>query len=169
MKKEDGQKKKIACFPGSFDPFTYGHMDVVEQALELFDEVVIGIGKSSSKVSLLTVEERTSSIEALFESDERVKVLSFQGLAVDFAQRIAAVALIRGLRNESDFAYEMPMAMTNRKLNQNLRTVFFLTKTDFAYVSSSLVKELFANNADVSQFVPPAILKQLCLKMKEIE
>lgn len=155
------QVKKLACFPGSFDPFTLGHLDVVEQALEVFDQVVIAIGKSSAKTSLFSFDERIESIESLFTANDRVDVRAFQGLAVDFAESIGACVLIRGLRNESDFAYEMPMAMTNRSLNAKLKTIFFLTKTDFAYISSSLVKEVFTNNGDVSNFVPPEILKRL--------
>lgn len=158
---EQSHESKLAFFPGSFDPFTYGHMDVVEQALELFDKVIVGIGVSSAKVSLLTVDERAQAIKDLYIDNSQVQVEPFEGLAVDFARKIGATVLVRGLRNESDFAYEMPMAMTNRKLNNGLHTVFFLTKTDFAYVSSSLVKELYVNHADVSQFVPPEVLAQL--------
>lgn len=157
----DTKLTKLACFPGSFDPFTLGHLDVVEQALDVFDKVVIAIGKSSAKTSLFTFDERMESIQSLFPSNDRVDVQAFQGLAVDFAQSIGACALIRGLRNESDFAYEMPMAMTNRSLNSRLKTVFFLTKTDFAYISSSLVKEVFTNHGDVSGFVPQEILSRL--------
>ncbi len=158
---QEKQVKKLACFPGSFDPFTLGHLDVVEQALDVFDEVVIAIGKSGAKTSLFSFDERIESIQSLFPAKGRVQVQAFQGLAVDFAESIGACALIRGLRNESDFAYEMPMAMTNRSLNSRLKTVFFLTKTDFAYISSSLVKEVFTNHGDVSGFVPQKILTRL--------
>ncbi|MFW7380988.1 MAG: pantetheine-phosphate adenylyltransferase [Oligoflexus sp.] len=150
-----------ALFPGSFDPFTLGHLDVVEQALEIFDQITIGIGKSSSKMALFTIDERVDVLKAIFVSEPRIEIATFQGLAVKFANEIGAKALVRGLRTESDFSYEMPMAMTNRKLDDSLQTVFFPTKTDFAYVSSSLVKEVFLNQGDVSPFVPQSVLDLL--------
>jgi len=155
------QRSRLALFPGSFDPFTLGHLDVVEQALEIFDHILIGIGKSSSKTALFTLEERVQTLQNIFASEQRIKITTFQGLAVKFAKQQNAMALVRGLRTESDFAYEMPMAMTNRKLDASLQTVFFPTKTDFAYVSSSLVKEVFVNEGDISSFVPQAVLDLL--------
>lgn len=154
-------RTRLALFPGSFDPFTLGHLDVVEQALEVFDHIIIGIGKSSSKTALFTLEERVEALKAIFSGQPRISIAAFSGLAVKFAREQGAMALVRGLRTEADFAYEMPMAMTNRKLDSGLQTVFFPTKTDFAYVSSSLVKEVFVNQGDVSSFVPPAVLQLL--------
>jgi pantetheine-phosphate adenylyltransferase len=160
-------REKRALFPGSFDPFTRGHVDVVDQALDIFDHITIGIGKSSSKVSLFSVEERVQAIRDIYQDEPRIGVDTFTGLSVRYAKEIGAAALIRGLRTESDFAYEMPMAMTNRKLDESLQTVFFPTKTDFAYVSSSLVKEVFINGGDVSSFVPAAVLKLLQKKFQK--
>lgn len=154
-------KHRLALFPGSFDPFTLGHLDVVEQSLEIFDEILIGIGISISKTALFSFDERVDTIRKIFASEKRISVDTFSGLAVQFAHDRGAVALIRGLRTEADFAYEMPMAMTNRKLDGSMQTVFFPTKTDFAYVSSSLVKEVFVNQGDVSSFVPQPVLDLL--------
>lgn len=158
-------KTRVALFPGSFDPLTHGHREVVNAALDVFDKVVIGIGISASKKFLFSVDERLAMTKAVFVGNERVDVASFQGLAVDYAKQINAVALIRGLRTESDFAYEMPMALINKKLNRDLQTVFFPTASDLAYVSSSVVKEIAQYGGDIHQFVPDPVWKALRNKL----
>lgn len=159
------QRKRVALFAGSFDPFTLGHLDVARQALEIFDEIIIGIGVSSTKKPLFSIEERCQVIKSIFADDSRVRVEAFDGLSVTFAKTHQAIALVRGLRTETDFSYEMPMAMTNRKLDASLPTVFLPTKTDFAYISSSIVREVFLHHGDVSPFVPTEVLTLLKAKL----
>lgn len=151
-------KEKVVVFAGSFDPFTRGHEEVVRQALGIFDKVVIGVGYSLEKKSAFTPEERVQMIREVFPQ-ANVEVKSFTGLVVQFAREVGAMALVRGLRTESDFSYEMPMAMTNRRLEKSLQTVFLPTGADSQYISSTLVREVAHNGGDVAAFVPPAIVK----------
>ncbi len=150
--------EKVVVFAGSFDPFTRGHEEVVRQAMALFDRVIIGVGYSLDKKSVFTPEERVQMIREVFPQ-KSIDVKSFTGLVVKFAKTEGAMALVRGLRTENDFSYEMPMAMTNRQLEKSLQTVFLPTGADSQYISSSLVREVAHHGGDVSGFVPPAILK----------
>ena len=152
---------KIAVFAGSFDPFTLGHLDIVQQALNIFDRIIIGVGVSGSKTPLLEANDRVDLIRQLFSSEDKVEVENFEGLVVDFAKKKKADCLLRGLRTEADFSYEMPMAMTNHKIAPEIQTVFLPTKSQFAYVSSSLVKELFFHGGDISSFVPQTVIERL--------
>lgn len=147
-------------FPGSFDPFTLGHSEVVEQALAIFSKVVIAIGESPGKTGLFTHQERQQMIAQLWQKQPEVQVCTFAGLVVDFAKQIDATVLIRGLRTEADFSYEMPMAMTNREIG-GIQTVFIPTDPRFAYVSSSLVREVARHGGDITRFVAPTILKEI--------
>ncbi|SME97116.1 pantetheine-phosphate adenylyltransferase [Pseudobacteriovorax antillogorgiicola] len=155
---------KVAVFAGSFDPFTLGHEDIVEQALHVFDRLVIGVGQSSSKRPLFSDEERVEIIQDIYKDRPEISVKAFAGLVVDFARKENATCLVRGLRTEADFSYEMPMAMTNHKISPEIQTVFFPTKSQFAYVSSSLVKELSVHGGDVSSFVPPMVVARMSQK-----
>lgn len=146
--------ERIAIFPGSFDPFTTGHQQVVQQALPLFDSIIIAVGHSISKASLLTVEERLHALLETFAAEKKVTVQSFKGLIVDFAKAQKATYLIRGLRNSSDFDYELPMAHTNRALYPGLQTVFFATAPDLSFISSTLVREIATKGGDFKPFVP---------------
>lgn len=148
---------RVAVFPGSFDPFTCGHEDIVRQALPLFDQIVIGIGVSSSKTPLMRPEDRRLVIDKLFAKDPRVTVEFFEGLTVNFAEKMQAKWILRGLRTEADFSYEMPMAETNRKLNSEVQTVFLPSAAKHTYVSSSLVKELFRHKGAIDGFVPDTV------------
>ena len=139
---------KIAVFAGSFDPFTLGHEDIVNQALRVFSRLIIGVGQSGSKKPLFSADERVTIIKEIFETRPEVSVEAFEGLVVDFARSRNASCLVRGLRTEADFSYEMPMAMTNQKIADDIQTVF-PTKSQYAYVSSSLVKELGIHGGDV--------------------
>ena len=154
-----------AIFAGSFDPFTLGHNDIVAQAAEVFDHLIIAVGKSGSKTPLFSAEERVEIIQDLFKGQKNIEVKSFDGLVVNFARNEGAHCLVRGLRTEADFSYEMPMAMTNHKIAPEVKTVFFPTKSQFAYVSSSLVKELCLHGGDVEPFVPGGVLKRLSQKV----
>ncbi|NRA66411.1 MAG: pantetheine-phosphate adenylyltransferase [Pseudobacteriovorax sp.] len=156
---------RVAIFPGSFDPLTFGHMDIVKQSLPLFDKIVIGIGISSSKAPLLSAEERKAIIEQEFAEDPKVEVDFFNGLTVTFAKDVGAKWMIRGLRTEADFSYEMPMAETNRSLGPEIQTVFIPCSVAHMYISSSLVKEVFRHKGEISRFVPPSVLQSLTSKI----
>lgn len=162
----NARKPTIALFPGSFDPITLGHIDVVSESLNIFDQVVLGIGISRQKTCAFTQEERQDLAERCLASfGDRVKVTSFEGLAVKFAKDIGAQFIVRGLRTENDFSYEMPMAMTNRKLERTVLTVFIPTSAKNHYVSSSLVREIAVLGGDITAFVPEAIVAPILDKL----
>jgi pantetheine-phosphate adenylyltransferase len=154
----------VAVYPGSFDPITIGHLDVVRRACAVFDRLVVGVLENPRKQPLLAAEDRVAAIqEALGEAGfaERVEVASFTGLTVDFCQARGAAFIVRGLRAISDFEAEMQLAHNNRKLAPGVDTVFFMTSLEHGYVSSSLVKEIAQYGGDVSEMVPPAALRRL--------
>ncbi len=154
-------QSRIAVFAGSFDPFTKGHEQIAQQALEVFDKVIIAVGQSLSKAALMSVEDRISALQKTFAHDPRVVALSFQGLLVDFAKQHQARFLIRGIRNSSDCDYELPMAQTNRCIAPDIQTLFFPTSADRSFISSTLVRELAKNGGDFSPFVPAAFYQML--------
>ena len=145
--------KKTAIYPGSFDPITKGHLDVVKRASSLVDELVIGVLENSSKPPLFTTAERVELIKEAVKGLENVKVESFDGLTVDFARMKNAKFLVRGLRAVTDFEYELQIAQTNHKMNGELDTIFFTTSVEYSYLSSSIVKEIAKYKGDVSPFV----------------
>jgi pantetheine-phosphate adenylyltransferase len=149
--------KKIALFPGSFDPFTNGHLDVVRRSVGLFDEVIIAIGTNSSKQRYLPIDWITAQLETLFADEPRVLVRSYRGLTTDFARETGARYLLRGLRNTLDFEYENAIAQANRHLNPDLETVFLLTSPTLASVSSTIIREIHRFGGDVAPFVPFAL------------
>ena len=144
--------KKIGLFPGSFDPFTKGHEAIVLKSLELFDEVIIGVGINESKKYLFSLEKRIAHIKASFSSKHNIKVQSFQKLTVDFCTEIGASHIIRGLRDAKDFGYERPIAHLNFEL-KGIETVFFLTDQKLSSISSSIIREIYKNDGDISSFV----------------
>ncbi len=146
--------KRIALFPGSFDPFTRGHEALVEQTLELFDEVVVAIGANMAKNSLLDVESRFRLISDLYADNPRVKVASYDNLTGEFARTVGATVLVRGIRNTTDFNYERSIEATNRRLFPELTTVLLVTPDEYAHISSSIVRELVSFGHDVTEFVP---------------
>ena len=155
-----------ALYPGSFDPITFGHLDVIERALGIFDRLVVGVLVNPRKTPLLELDERMAVIadvvaEELGDGAGRLSVASFDGLTVDFARRIGAGFLVRGLRAVSDFESELQMAHTNRKLAPEVDTIFLMTSLEHAYVSSSLVREIAAFGGDVSGMIPAAALRRL--------
>lgn len=148
---------KIALFAGSFDPFTRGHEAVVEEALRLFDEVVVGVGENVSKRSLLSVEQRCRLIEDVYSANNRVRVLSYSTLTGDFARRVGATVLVRGVRNTIDFEMERTMEATNRELYPELTTVLLVTPAEYMHISSSMVRELLAFGRNVDEYLPENI------------
>ena len=146
--------KRIALFPGSFDPFTMGHKDIVERTLRsLADEVVIAIGNNCGKKYLQTVEQRIANISKVFGNDSRIKVASYDGLTVDFAKQVGACLIVRGVRNTKDFEYERDIADVNHRLT-GIETVLLYTRPEYSCVSSSIVRELMSYNKDVTEFLP---------------
>ncbi|MBR7183908.1 MAG: pantetheine-phosphate adenylyltransferase [Alistipes sp.] len=149
--------ERIALFPGSFDPFTRGHESLVEGALRLFDSVVIAVGENPSKRGLLAVEKRMELIAERYKSDSRVKVASYSCLTGDFARQIGAVAMIRGIRNTTDFNFERSIEATNRRLFPEITTLMLVTPDEYAHISSSIVRELLSFGHDVSEFMPEGV------------
>ena len=158
---------KLAIFPGSFDPFTNGHLEIVKDGLKVFDKIIIGIGINSEKNGFFTHEQRIEMIKEVVPKGT-CEVKAFTGLVAEFAKKEGAAALLRGLRTESDFSYEMPMAMTNRILAPEVSTIFVPTSQKSHYLSSSLVREVASHKGDVSSFVPKPILNHIREKMKTL-
>ena len=155
---------RIALFAGSFDPFTRGHEAVVEEALRLFDEVVIGVGENVSKKGLLAVDARCRLIEDLYADNERVRVAKYSTLTGDFAREVGATALVRGVRNTVDFEFERTIEATNRNLFPELTTVLLVTPAEYMHISSSTVRELLAFGRSVDEFMPSKIRIENYLK-----
>ena len=158
--------KKIAIYPGSFDPITNGHVDLIKRASKLFDEVVIAITQNANKSSFLSIDERVSAAENSIRSLENIKVLSFNSLLVDFAKEHNAQIIIRGLRAVSDFEYEFQLSGMNKRLNSKIETLFMTPSEEFANISSSLVREILMLGGDISPFVPSEV-KKILLKISE--
>ena len=149
-------------YPGSFDPMTKGHMDIVKKALTIFDEVVIAVLENSAKTMLFTPDERKKMIEEIYIKDERVRCISLGSkLTINLAEEISAQAIIRGLRAMSDFEYEFQIANINRSQNEKIESIFFTATDKFTYVSSSMVKEIALYKGKVDEFVDPAVKKEL--------
>ena len=157
---------KIAIYPGSFDPITFGHIDIVERACALFDKVILGVAESESKKPLFDVAERIELIESIFEDNPKIEVLGYsKKLTVDLARENNAIAIIRGLRAVADFEYEFQLATMNRSLAPDIESIFFTPKDTLIYVSSSLVKEIAQFGGDVSKFVTPNVKVALMEKL----
>jgi pantetheine-phosphate adenylyltransferase len=148
------ERENIVVFPGSFDPFTLGHAAVVEEALRLFDKVVIGVGDNISKRGLLDVEQRVALIRDIYAANPRVEVRSYSSLTGDFAEECGARAIVRGVRTTSDFEYEQNLAAVNRHLYPSLSTVILSTPAELSHISSSAVRELLSFGRDVGEFMP---------------
>lgn len=153
-------------YPGTFDPVTNGHIDVIKRAIDLFDDVVVTVAKNPSKNSLFTVEERLIMLNECLKEFKNVKVDSFDGLIVDHAKEVGAIGIIRGLRAISDFEYEFQMALMNRKLDEELRTIFLMPHEKYTYLNSTIVRNLSQFDGDVSDFVPPIVVQMLKEKNK---
>jgi pantetheine-phosphate adenylyltransferase len=150
-----------AIYPGSFDPITLGHLDVVERAAKLFDRLIIAVAHNADKRAMFTAEERMELIAQSLGCRPNVEIVTFEGLLVDFARKSGAGAVVRGLRAVTDFEYEFQMALMNKTLNPDLETVFMASKEAFTYVSSRVIKEVARLGGDVARFVPPPVLAAL--------
>ena len=148
---------KKAVFPGSFDPITTGHVDLVKRALQLFDEIIIAIGVNSQKQALFDVDQRKKWIEDVFRDEPRVKVDVFEGLTVHYCKKVDAKFLIRGLRNASDFDYEKTISQLNHIVGGNVETVFLISKPEFSHISSTIVREIIKGKGDASPFLPDGV------------
>jgi pantetheine-phosphate adenylyltransferase len=157
--------KKIAVYPGSFDPITFGHLDIINRALKIFDEVVIAVARNERKSPLFSVEERVDLIKSVMKQNERVEVDTFDGLLVDYARSRKAQAIIRGLRAISDFEYELQMAQINRGISKDVETVFLMTSVFYSFLSSSIVKEVHSLKGPIDGLVPPLVKKALDEKL----
>jgi pantetheine-phosphate adenylyltransferase len=151
----------MAVYPGSFDPITNGHLDIIARGLSVFDEVTIAILLNPEKQPLFTVEERVEIIGEAFAGESRIKVDTFSGLLVDYAEKIGATVIVRGLRAISDFEYEFQMALMNRHLNPRIETVFMMPAERYSYLSSRIVKEVFQLGGGVHELVPPVVERRL--------
>jgi pantetheine-phosphate adenylyltransferase len=149
--------KKIALFPGSFDPFTRGHENIISRALPLFDQIVIAIGRNSTKGNFFSLEKRMAMISYLYRDEPKIKVDYFDGLTVEYCNKVGATHILRGLRTSSDFEYERAIAQTNRKLNPHIETVFLLTTPELTPINSTIVREVIRHGGDYSLFLPEGI------------
>ena len=156
-----------AIYPGSFDPVTLGHLDIIKRASKIFDELIVGVLNNNSKSPLFSVEKRVKMLNDVVKDLPNVKVMSFEGLLVDFARKVDAQIIVRGLRAVTDFEYELQMSQTNTVLNENVDTIFFTTSLEYAYLSSSTVREAAYFGADISKFVPESVVQQVYDKFKE--
>ncbi len=147
---------KRAVFPGSFDPITLGHYDIIIRGLTLFDEIVLAIGVNAEKKYMFTLKERTNFLEEAFKDEPKIKVMTYKGLTVDFCKNINADFILRGLRNPADFEFEKAIAHTNRKLS-DIETVFLLTSSGKSYISSSIVRDVIRNGGDYTSLVPDTV------------
>lgn len=147
---------KKAVFPGSFDPITNGHLDIILRGLTLFDEIILAVGVNAEKKYMFSLEQRKAFLEETFKDEKKIKVSTYQGLTVDYCKKMRANFILRGLRNPADFEFEKAIAHTNRKL-EKIETVFLLTSSGKSYISSSIVRDVIRNNGDYTSLVPSAV------------
>ena len=152
-------------YPGSFDPVTFGHLDIIRRSAGLVDELIVGVLNNKAKSPLFSVKERVRMLNEVTKDMPNVRIVPFEGLLVDFARRSGASVVIRGLRAITDFEYELQMSQTNHKLEPNVETMFLTTSIEYSYLSSTTVKEIAAFGGDLSQFVPEAVAVELMKKM----
>ena len=160
-------KMRTAIYPGSFDPVTYGHIDIIKRSAKMVDKLIIGVLSNSSKTPLFSVEERVKMLKEVTKDLGNVKVVPFDGLLVEFARQQKARLVIRGLRAITDFEYEIQMSQTNHKLEPEVETMFLTTNLKYSYLSSTIVREVAAFGGDISQFVPETVAKSIKEKMSQ--
>lgn len=152
-------------YPGSFDPVTYGHIDIIKRAAGLVDELTVGVLCNNAKTPLFSLEERVRMLKEVTKDTPNVKIVPFEGLTVEFAKEIGANMIVRGLRAVTDFEYELMMSQTNHKMEPGVETIFLTTNLAYSYLSSSIVKEVASFGGDISQFVPETVMEQVMEKM----
>ena len=158
---------RIAVYPGTFDPLTNGHLDILDRAVALFDRVIIAVASNSNKETLFTLSERQELLRYELKRIDNVEVSSFSGLTVDFARQCGAVALIRGLRAMTDFEYEFQLALMNKKLAPDIETIFLMTKSEYSFISSSAIKWAASLGGCIAEFVPPNVEKAIMAKNRK--
>lgn len=159
--------EKIAIYPGTFDPITYGHVDIIERASKIFDKVIIGVARETYKDCLFTLDERVELAQEATKHLPNVMIESFTGLVVDYVKRRNSKVMIRGLRAVSDFEYELQIALANRTLSEEIETVFLIPQSKYLYLSSSLVKQIISTGGSIKEYVPETIREKMELKYKE--
>jgi pantetheine-phosphate adenylyltransferase len=155
-----------ALYPGSFDPVTFGHLDVIKRATVVFDEVIVAVANNTQKNPLFTVEERVLMLKESTKNIKRIKIVFFEGLVIDFAKKNKINVIIRGLRMLSDFEFEFQMALTNRRLNEKIETIFLMPSEKYSFISSKLLKEAASLGADTTTFVPGFVAKKMKARFK---
>ena len=158
--------KKAAIYPGTFDPVTFGHIDIINRALEIFDKLYVAVANNTSKKALFTIEERVGMLKEVTKGIKNVSVETFETLVIEYARKKKINVLIRGLRMTSDFDYEFQIALTNRRLAEDIETVFLMPSEHVSFVSSSLLKEVASLDADVSSFMPKSVARKLKERLK---
>ena len=153
--------KKIALFPGSFDPFTVGHKSLVDRALPLFDKIIIGVGINHEKANFFPIEKRIQWINDLFKDESRIEVMTYEGLTVDFCDHVNAGYLLRGLRTSADFEFERAIGQTNKAIHPKIETIFLLTHPEHTFISSSIVRDVYKHGGDISSFLPKGMVLDL--------
>ena len=156
-----------AIYPGSFDPVTYGHIDIMRRSCKIVDELIVGVLSNKAKIPLFSVEERVKMLEEVTKDFPNVKIIPFEGLLVEFAKQMDAKVIVRGLRAITDFEYELQMSQTNHKIEPEIETLFLTTSLEFSFLSSTTVKEVASFGGDITQFVPEVIVKKIKEKMEE--
>ena len=157
--------KKSVIYPGSFDPLTNGHVNIIERASKCFDEVIIGVAKNSSKNSILTSDERVKLLKKVFKNKKKIKVDQFDGLLAHYVDKLKIYTILRGMRTVQDFEYELQMATSNNKLNNKIETIFMVADGNFSHISSSLIKDIVRLNGDASNFIPKIVEAELRRKL----
>jgi pantetheine-phosphate adenylyltransferase len=149
---------KIALFPGSFDPITIAHVDILKRAMPLFDKIVVGIGLNSSKQSFLSADKREEIVRSVFKDSPQVEIQTYEGLTVDFCRKVSATYMVRGIRSVADFEYERAIAQINQTMMPEVETIFILSKPEYSAISSTIVRDILRNDGDVSPFLPEAAI-----------
>lgn len=153
--------KKIALFPGSFDPITVAHIDILKRALPLFDEVVVGIGLNNTKQGFISTAKKEEMLQLVFQQEPKIKVATYKGLTVEYCKQIGAQYMIRGIRSASDFEYEKAISQMNQSMHPDIESVFIISRPGYSAISSTIVRDILRNGGDISQFVPKEIAGML--------
>lgn len=153
--------KRICLFPGTFDPVTLGHTDIIDRALDLFDELIIGVGVNTGKVPMFTVAQRVAWFKEIYQHEKKIKVHAYEGLTVHFCKKVNARFILRGIRYVSDFDYEKAIADMNRRLDASIETIFLTCSPEFSTIASTLVRDVILNGGDASQFLPVPVAKEV--------